>query len=79
MKKFLISLYVSFCIIFVLTNVCYGYLDPSAMTYLIQVMAALAIGVSTSIGIFFYKIKRKFSKKKAKKQEINNNKENDGK
>lgn len=68
MKKVLISLYISFCIIFILTNVCYGYLDPSAMTYLIQIVAAIVIGVSTSIGIFFYKIKRKFTKKKNKKE-----------
>ncbi|MBR1540026.1 MAG: hypothetical protein IJ629_02450 [Clostridia bacterium] len=67
-KKILFSLYISFCIIFVFTNVCYGYLDPSAMTYVIQVVAAIFIAISTSIGILFYKIKRKFFHKKKNKE-----------
>ena len=45
---------------------CYGYLDPSAMTYLIQILVAIGITITTSIGILFYKIKKAFRRKKEK-------------
>jgi len=61
----------------IFSNVCYGYLDPSAMTYLIQVVAAIVIAVSTSIGIIFYKLKRKFFGKKKKEKSENSNDEID--
>ena len=63
-EKILLTIWVFISIVLAWTNICFGYLDPSAMTYLIQVVAGVIIAASTSIGILFYKLKRKFSKKK---------------
>ena len=76
-RKLLLVFYLFFCIMIIFSNVCYGYLDPSAMTYLIQVVAAIVIAVSTSIGIIFYKLKRKFFGKKKKEKSENSNDEID--
>lgn len=63
-KKILKVLYVVICATILLTKESYGYLDPSAMTYVIQIGAAIGITIATSIGIFFYKIKKFFQRKK---------------
>ena len=71
MKKIKCILYVFLATIFILTKESYCYLDPSAMTYMIQVGAAIAIAIGSAIGIGFYKIKRFFKNKyKKKKEEI---------
>lgn len=72
-KKLGIMLLIYIDIIIFCTNYSYCYLDPSAMTYIIQVIAAIFIAVSTSIGIIFYKIKRKFLRKKKDKINIQKN------
>lgn len=72
MKKEIIKIiYVFFCIIIIFTKECYAYLDPSAMTYVIQIVSGIAIALATSIGIFFYKLKRFFKNKKEEKKEYN--------
>ena len=63
-KKVLKIAYFLICTIIILTKESYGYLDPSAMTYIIQIIAAVGITIATSVGIFFYKIKKVFKKKK---------------
>lgn len=63
-KKVLKIEYFLICTIIILTKESYGYLDPSAMTYIIQIIAAVGITIATSVGIFFYKIKKVFKKKK---------------
>lgn len=63
-QKLLLITWIFINIVLLYTSVSMAYLDPSAMTYIVQVVAAIVIGLSTSIGIFFYKIKRKFRKKK---------------
>ncbi len=73
-KKMLKILYFFIVILIILVKECYGYLDPSAMTYMIQIGAAVIITISTSIGIIFYKIKRKlFNKKKEQETAVDNN------
>lgn len=67
-----IVLYVFICTIIILTKESYCYLDPSAMTYMIQIVSAIFITIGSGIGIFFYKIKRHLRKRK----EANNNLEN---
>lgn len=67
-KKLGIILYVFLATIFVFTKEAYCYLDPSAMTYLIQVTAAIVITIGSVFGIMFYKIKR-FFKNKLKKED----------
>ena len=68
--------YVFFVTIIILTKESYCYLDPSAMTYMIQVSAAIVITIGSAIGIGFYKIKRFFKnkQKKAKTENIEENK-----
>lgn len=67
-KKIFLMIYIFGAILYIFTNISYGYLDPSAMTYIIQITAALIITISTSIGIMFYKFKRMFKKKKLDKE-----------
>ena len=44
------------------------------MTYMIQIGAAVVITISTSIGIIFYKLKRKFfNNKKEQDENMNSN------
>lgn len=65
MKKGIIKIsYIFICSMIILMKECYAYLDPSAMTYVIQIASAVGIGLATSIGIFFYKIKKFFKRKK---------------
>lgn len=64
--KLLKTLYIFICCLIILTKECYGYLDPSAMTYVIQIVAAVGIALATSFSIFFYKITKFFKKKKNK-------------
>lgn len=73
-KKIGIVFYISICLLFLLSTVSLGYLDPSAMTYMIQVAAAIVIAMSTGVGIILYKIKRKFFKKKKDKNTAENEK-----
>ena len=40
-----------------------AYIDPSAMTYLIQIIAGVAIAIGAAITIFYRKAKKKVSKK----------------
>ena len=69
-QKILLITWIFINIIIYWTSISMAYLDPSAMTYMIQVGAAIIIAISTSIGILFYKLKRKFFKKKKKEDTI---------
>jgi len=73
-KKILLIVYIFIITLVIFSKEVYGYLDPSAMTYLIQVTAALFITLGTGIGILFYKLK-KFMKNKHKKNMKIENKE----
>lgn len=74
-KKIGIMLYVFIVTIIILCKESYCYLDPSAMTYLIQVVAGIVITMGSVIGIFFYKIKR-FFKNRKKQNSPGENEEN---
>ena len=67
-RKVIKVLYIMFCLIIILARESYAYLDPSAMTYVIQIVSAVVITLATSIGIFFYKIRRFFKNKKEKQK-----------
>jgi len=53
MKKIKCMVYVFFVTIIILTKESYCYLDPSAMTNMIQVSAAIVITIGSAIGIGF--------------------------
>lgn len=40
-----------------------GYIDPSVMTYTIQAVAAVVIGVGAAVGIHFRRAKKKLAEK----------------
>ena len=67
MKKILKIFYILLCFNIIFIKESYGYLDPSAMTYVIQIISAIAITATTSVGIFFYKIRKIFKRKKKDK------------
>lgn len=71
MKKF--SLIASFALFFVLGTFLFSfsasaYIDPSAMTYIVQLVVGIVIACSAGIAFNFRRIKRKF-KKQDKPQE----------
>ncbi len=41
-----------------------AYIDPSAMTYIVQVVVGIVIVGGASLGFYFSKLKRKFRRKK---------------
>lgn len=47
----------------------FAYIDPSAMTFLIQIIAGVAITVGAAFGFYFRKIKRAVKKRKNKDSE----------
>lgn len=40
-----------------------AYIDPSVMTYMIQVVAGIVVAVGAVVGVYFRKIKKKVSEK----------------
>ena len=46
-----------------LSNTAFAYLDPSVMTYTIQVVAGVVIAVGAVVGIYWRKAKRKVENK----------------
>lgn len=42
----------------------FAYIDPSAMTYIIQIIAGVAIAAGAAFGFYWRKIKRAFTKRK---------------
>lgn len=40
-----------------------GYIDPSVMTYTIQIVAGVAIAIGAFVGIYFRKAKKKINNK----------------
>lgn len=44
--------------------IAFAYIDPSAMTYIIQIIAGVVIAAGAAFGFYWRKIKRAFSKRK---------------
>ncbi|MPN52799.1 hypothetical protein SDC9_200462 [bioreactor metagenome] len=66
-----VSLFLLFFILgtFLFSTAASAYIDPSAMTYIVQVIVGIIIASGAAIGFYFKKIKRKL-KKEDKPQEI---------
>lgn len=61
MKKVLVFSYY-FCFAWLFCSVtAFAYIDPSAMTYIIQLIAGIAIAAGAGAGFYFRKLARKFS------------------
>jgi len=51
------------CLIAMLSTTAFAYLDPSVMTYTIQVVAGVVVAVGAVVGIYWRKAKRKIQDK----------------
>lgn len=51
------------CLLFISAENAYAYIDPGTGSMLIQVIAGIVLACGASIGIFWSRIKRFFSKK----------------
>ena len=59
MKKLLGRLYLVICFGLILSLSASAYLDPSVMTYAIQIIAGIAVAVGAVVGIYWRKAKKK--------------------
>lgn len=64
MKKLAISAYFAVCGLLLTTVTAMAYIDPSAMTYMIQLVAGVAIAAGAGASYYFRKFKRSFSRHK---------------
>lgn len=63
MKKLLGRLYFVICFVLILSFSASAYLDPSVMTYAIQIIAGIAVAVGAVVGIYWRKAKKKVQDK----------------
>lgn len=61
--KVLKGLLLSVCLMFVCSTTVFAYLDPSVMTYTIQVVAGVVVAVGAVVGIYWRKTKKKLKDK----------------
>lgn len=61
--KYLRYVYIAVCSSLLLSTSTLAYLDPSVMTYAIQVVAGLLIAVGAVVGIYWRKAKKKVQDK----------------
>lgn len=64
MKKLLSFLWFFICFTLLFSSTASAYIDPSAMTYIIQIIASVAIAAGAAFGFYFRRIKRAFSRLK---------------
>lgn len=59
MKKFLTKTVFALGLMLTFSTTAYAYLDPSVMTYTIQVVAGIVVAVGAVIGVYWRKAKKK--------------------
>ena len=62
-KNFVLAGFVALCSMLMFGLNAAAYIDPSVMTYLIQVIAGIVIAVGAIAGVYFRKAKKKVSEK----------------
>ena len=62
MKKLLAVLWFFTCFTLLFSSTACAYIDPSAMTYVIQIVVSVVIAVSAAFGFYFRRIRRALSK-----------------
>ena len=70
MKKALIFGFYFTMTVLLPMSVSLAYLDPSSMTFVIQVVAGIVIAVGTVFGFYFKRIRRYFRNKKKAKENL---------
>ena len=63
MKNVMVVCFVALCSMLMFGMNANAYIDPSVMTYMIQVIAGIAVAVGAVVGIYFRKAKKKVSEK----------------
>lgn len=63
MKRFAAVLYFTLCFMFVFSANAMAYIDPSVMTYTIQIIAGVAVAVGAVVGIYWRRAKKKVQEK----------------
>lgn len=63
MKKFFARLYFITCFFFVFSTRAMAYVDPSVMTYTVQIIAGVAVAIGAVVGVYWRKAKRKVQQK----------------
>lgn len=59
MKTMLRIVYYTACFLFLFSTTAFAYLDPSVMTYTIQVVAGVAVAIGAVVGILWRRAKKK--------------------
>ena len=65
MKKLLTFLFFFLLSMMLFSVTAFAYIDPSAMTYIIQIIAGMVIAAGAAFGFYWRRIKRAFSKRKS--------------
>lgn len=63
MRKVLTKVFFAVALMLTFSTTAFAYLDPSVMTYTIQVVAGVVVAVSAVIGIYWRKAKKKVQNK----------------
>ena len=63
MKKFFARVFFAVCLMLTFSTTAFAYLDPSVMTYTIQVVAGVIVAVGAVVGIYWRKAKKKVQDK----------------
>lgn len=63
MKKYLCCAYMTVCVMMAMTISASAYLDPSVMTYTIQVVAGVLVAVGAMAGIAWRRAKKRIQDK----------------
>ena len=63
MKKSVQYFYLAACFGVILSGYAHAYLDPSVMTYTIQVVAGVIVAIGAVVGIYWRKAKKKVQDK----------------
>ena len=71
MRKTVIFIYFFLLTIVATWTYAFAYLDPSSMTYVIQIVAGVAIAASAGIGFYWKRIRRYFRRRKQERLERN--------
>ena len=68
MKKFAAFLFYFTCFLALFSTVTAAYIDPSAMTYIIQIVAGAVITIGATAGFYWRRIKKAAKSKKSESQ-----------
>lgn len=63
MKKLFVKILFAFGLMLTFSTTAFAYLDPSVMTYTIQVVAGVVVAAGAVIGIYWRKAKKKIQDK----------------